>query len=168
MLDCVMAIEIERKFLVIGDGWRDQVSLSTVYRQAYLHRNAPVTLRVRIAGERAHLNMKSVEPGIQRSEYEYEIPLVDANRLMALCEGSIIEKTRYFVEHGGHTWEIDVYSGANAGLVIAEIELDSIDETFATPSWVGTEVSDDTRYYNAYLFEHPYSSWAPSPDPDAL
>ena len=154
-----MGVEIERKFLVEGEQWRDQVSRSARYRQAYLSNSGGVSVRVRIAGEHANLNLKSATLDIARVEFEYEIPLTDAKALLNLATGNVIAKTRHFVECKGHTWEIDVFEGANAGLVVAEIELNSVDEDFAHPPWLGAEVSDDPRYYNVYLAEHPYSGW---------
>lgn len=157
-----MGVEIERKFLVAGGQWREQASRSVVYRQAYLNHDGGVSVRVRIAGEKANLNLKSATLDIRRVEFEYEIPLADAESLLDLATGNVIAKTRYFVEHGDHTWEIDVFEGANAGLVVAELELDSIDEDFGRPPWLGAEVSDDPRYYNVYLAKHPYSEWSAS------
>lgn len=154
-----MGVEIERKFLVAGEEWRDQANRSVAYRQAYLARDGGVSVRVRIAGKHANLNLKSATLDITRVEFEYEIPLSDAETLVRLATGNVVEKTRYFVEYSGHTWEIDVFEGANAGLVLAEIELGSVDEPFAHPPWLGMEVSDDERYYNVYLAEHPYRSW---------
>ena len=154
-----MGVEIERKFLVTGEEWRNHASRSVVYRQAYLGRDGGVSVRVRVAGDHANLNLKSATLGIARVEFEYEIPLEDAATLLRLATGNAIEKTRYFVDHAGHTWEVDVFEGANAGLVLAEIELDDIEEQFAIPPWIGAEVSDDSRYYNVYLAEHPYCDW---------
>lgn len=154
-----MGVEIERKFLVDGEPWQTSASSSARYRQAYLNDSGGVSVRVRIAGEHANLNLKSATLDIDRIEFEYAIPLADAATLLELATGNVIAKTRYFVEHGDHTWEIDVFEGANAGLVVAEIELDSIDEDFARPPWLGAEVSDDPRYYNVYLAKHPYSAW---------
>lgn len=154
-----MGVEIERKFLVTGEQWRDQAGRSIAYRQAYLNRDGGVSVRVRIAGSHANLNLKSATLDIARVEFEYEIPVPDAEVLLSLATGNVIEKTRHFVGHAGHTWEIDEFGGANTGLVLAEIELDSIDERFAHPPWLGAEVSDDERYYNVYLAENPYSRW---------
>ena len=155
-----MAYEIERKFLVINDDWKSQVSNSAYYRQAYLDGNDRSSVRVRIADSQAWLNIKSATLGIQRTEYEYEIPVSDAGEMIAnLCQGAAIEKWRHFVPHAGHVWEIDVFEGANQGLVVAEIELDDVAESFEKPPWIGAEVSDDPRYYNVCLVEHPYSDW---------
>lgn len=156
-----MAHEIERKFLVINDDWKTQVHNSVYYRQAYLAGNDSSSVRVRTTDGQAWLNIKSATLGIERHEFEYEIPLSDADEMIAdLCNGVVIEKWRHFVRYEGHVWEIDVFAGANEGLVVAEIELDDVDETFARPSWVGAEVSDDPRYYNVCLVEHPYCDWA--------
>ena len=155
-----MATEIERKFLLRDDTWRAQADSGALMRQGYLIGAEKASVRVRIAGERAHLNIKSATLGVHRQEYEYEIPLSDANEILdTLCEGPLIEKTRYHVRHGNHTWEIDVFTGDNQGLVVAEIELDAADEDFARPPWLGEEVSHDPRYYNVCLVKHPYKDW---------
>lgn len=160
-----MAIEIERKFLVLNEDWRAAADGGTVYRQGYLSRVTGTdavrsSVRVRSDGERAFLNIKSATLGIRRQEYEYPIPAADAAALLAdLCVGAVVEKTRYRVRAGRHVWEIDVFAGANAGLVVAEIELSREDEVFERPDWLGAEVSDDPRYYNVCLAERPYSSW---------
>lgn len=155
-----MATEIERKFLVIGDAWRGAAAPGVRFRQGYLSATGKASVRVRVEGEQANLNIKSATLGVRRLEFEYPIPLEDANQMLdGLCTGGIVEKTRYRVPVGGHTWEVDVFEGANAGLVVAEIELDHEDEVFAKPDWAGAEVSDDPRYYNVCLAEHPYSSW---------
>lgn len=153
-------LEIERKFLVRNDGWRNGVRESAYFRQGYLSNEVRCSVRVRIAGERAWLNLKSVTIGAQRHEFDYEIPVRDAHQMLdVLTVKPLIEKTRYFVEVGAHTWEIDVFEGDNAGLVVAEIELDSPDEPFEKPDWVGEEVTYDPRYYNTSLSTHPYRNW---------
>jgi len=155
-----MAIEIERKFLVADERWREQADAGQRLAQGYLIGASHASVRVRIEGERANLNIKSATLGIQRQEYEYPIPLTDAREILdTLCEKPIIEKTRYHVEHAGHTWEIDVFDGDNAGLVVAEIELNHESESFESPDWLGEEVSDDVRYYNVSLVKHPYKEW---------
>ncbi len=155
-----MAEEIERKFLVAGDGWRQGVRKSVRYRQGYLSSDQSCSIRVRVSADSAYLNIKSATLGVQRMEFEYPIPLQDAQQLLdTLCEGPLVEKTRHYLEHRGHTWEVDVFEGANAGLVVAEIELDAEDEDFERPPWVGAEVSHDPRYYNVCLVRHPYSEW---------
>ena len=155
-----MAQEIERKFLVTGDAWRGQVRSSARYRQGYLSNGDRCSVRVRVAGDEAYLNIKSATLDIVRTEYEYPIPVTEAKEMLdQLCSGLLIEKTRHFVDYGGHVWEIDVFEGENRGLVIAEIELDRRDAEFLRPPWVAAEVSDDPRYYNVYLARVPYSRW---------
>jgi adenylate cyclase len=155
-----MATEIERKFLLRDDAWRAHADGGTRMRQGYLLGSEKASVRVRVSGDRAHLNIKSATLGVQRREYEYEIPLADAGEILdTLCEGPLIEKTRYHVRHENHTWEIDVFAGDNQGLVVAEIELGAVDEHFARPSWLGEEVSHDPRYYNVCLVKHPYKDW---------
>jgi adenylate cyclase len=156
-----MGVEIERKFLVRRDAWPGSsvVTKSTRFKQGYLSRERGRTVRVRRAGERAFLTIKGESVGLVRPEFEYEIPLADAAPLLAMCTGSLIDKERHLVEHEGHTWEVDEFLGANAGLWVAEIELAKADEAFARPAWVGDEVTDDRRYLNSNLVEHPYSEW---------
>ena len=155
-----MAQEIERKFLVISDAWRDQASSRVYFRQGYLADAAKCSVRVRVSDDKGYLNLKSATLDIKRTEYEYEIPKQDAEEMLArFCEYPLIEKTRHYVRHAGHLWEIDVFEGANAGLVVAEIELDDIDESFSRPGWLGQEVSDDPRYYNVCLVKHPFKDW---------
>lgn len=155
-----MNLEIERKFLVRDDSWRAAVSGSASMRQGYLNDERHCSVRVRVSGDKAWLNLKSVTIGAQRHEFDYEIPLADANQMLdVLSCKPIIDKTRYFVEIGAHTWEIDVFEGANAGLVVAEIELDHPDEAFEKPAWLGEEVTHDPRYYNTCLANHPYKDW---------
>ncbi len=155
-----MATEIERKFLVINDQWRAQAVRSESYQQGYLNTAERCSVRIRIAGEHAFLNIKSATLGIRRLEFEYSIPVADARQMMQqFCRDRSLSKRRYFVPCGRHTWEIDVFEGANAGLVVAEIELGDEQEPFTRPSWLGDEVSDDPRYYNVCLIEKPYSQW---------
>ena len=155
-----MAHEIERKFLVINDRWRDQISSSDYFRQGYLSTTEKCSIRVRVSDNKGHLNLKSATLDIQRTEYEYEIPRHEAEEMLELfCEDSQIKKTRYYVRYDKHLWEIDVFDGANAGLIVAEIELDDINESFTKPDWVGQEVSDDPRYYNVCLAKHPFIEW---------
>ena len=155
-----MAIEIERKFLVRDDSWRAVAEAGIHYRQGYLGSDPQCSVRVRIAAERAWLSVKSATSAIRRLEYEYPIPLADAQEMLdTLCSGPQVEKTRFLVRHQRHVWEVDVFAGANAGLVVAEIELDDEHETFASPDWLGEEVSHDTRYYNMNLAQHPFSQW---------
>ncbi len=155
-----MAQEIERKFLLLNDQWRKQAKRHDYYRQGYLNDATQCSIRVRIANNDAYLNIKSATLGIQRSEYEYKIPMRDANDMLSSFSlGPIIEKTRYFVDIGKHTWEIDVFEGDNKGLIVAEIELAHEDEVFEKPSWLGQEVSHEPRYYNVCLSKHPYKNW---------
>ena len=160
-----MPIEIERKYLVTSDAWRKDADAGVRYRQGYLTRvigetDVKASVRVRIAGERAWLNIKSAELGVRRLEYEYAIPLAEAEEMLdRLTLGRLVEKTRYHVPVADHVWEVDVFEGDNAGLVVAEIELQAEDETFVLPDWAGADVSDDPRYYNVYLAEHPWPSW---------
>ncbi len=159
-----MATEIERKFLVLNDGWRTEYP-GTLYRQGYLSLDKEHTVRVRTAGNKAWLNVKGLTIGISRAEFEYEIPLQDAEAMLAMCTSPLIEKIRYihlYVSDGylqSNTYEIDEFLGDNAGLVVAEIELISEDSSFFRPSWLGAEVSDDPRYYNANLINNPYNTW---------
>lgn len=155
-----MGTEIERKFLVRDDSWRALAQPGCRYRQGYLTTDTPSSVRVRVAGDRGYLNIKSATLGVTRTEFEYAIPLQDAEEMLEhLCARPLIEKTRYIVEHAGHAWEIDVFEGENAGLVVAEIELQSQDEAFETPAWAGEEVSHDPRYYNVSLVRHPFKDW---------
>ena len=154
-----MALEIERKFKVANDSWRDSVTRSTSLRQGYLSTKPEATVRVRLENGVGTLTIKSKTRGISRSEFEYDIPNSEATQLLQLCEGPLIEKIRHLVIIGEHTWEIDEFSGDNQGLIIAEIELSSEDESFEKPAWLSKEVSDDARYYNSSLVNHPYSQW---------
>ncbi len=154
-----MATEIERKFLVKGDEWR-KLGQGTVFRQGFLSTVKERVVRVRVAGEKGSMTVKGVNKGIERVEYDYEIPLADAEAMLdGLCEQPIIEKTRYKIEYGSHIWEVDEFEGENSGLVIAEVELGSADEEFEKPDWVGDDVSDDHRYFNSNLIKNPYSKW---------
>lgn len=161
-----MGIEIERKFLIAEDSWRLQ-AVGISYAQGYLSRGTGRTVRVRIAGEEAYITIKGPVRGISRLEYEYQIPVKDARELLLLCEGPLIEKTRYRIFTEGHLWEIDEFHGENAGLVIAEVELADPQESVIFPSWLGTEVTGDARYYNSNLTMHPYCDWRQK-DSDSL
>jgi adenylate cyclase len=153
-----MAKEIERKFLVDG-GWQPPGD-GTAFEQGYLSSAAERTVRVRIEGERAKLTIKGKTSGVSRSEYEYAIPVEDARVMLEeLCERPVIVKRRHIVMHAGKKWEVDVFGGDNAGLVIAELELGSEDEAFEKPAWVREEVSHDPRYYNSNLVKNPFKSW---------
>ena len=154
-----MGKEIERKFLLNGDAWRS-LGQGTHYRQGYLSTVKERTVRVRTIAGRGYLTIKGVTKGIARAEFEYEIPIEDANALLDdLCERPLIEKVRYKIPHGHHTWEVDEFSGDNTGLIMAEVELDSEDQAFEMPEWIGREVSDDPRYFNANLIANPYRNW---------
>ncbi len=154
-----MGIEIEKKFLLKGSEWK-QLAAGTAYRQGYLSSVKERTVRVRTINDKGFLTIKGISVGAVRREYEYEIPVEDANALLdELCEKPIIEKNRYKVEHGGFTWEIDEFFGENDGLVVAEIELESEDQLFERPKWVGEEVTGDARYFNSNLIKHPYCRW---------
>ena len=155
-----MGQEIERKFLVEGDAWRG-LAEGTAFRQGYLSTDAERTVRVRTAGDKAFLNIKGKARGLARLEYEYEIPLAEADELLdKLCLEPLIEKHRYEIVVAGTLWEVDEFHGVNDGLVVAEVELESENEQVILPSWVGREVSEDHRYKNANLVAHPYSTWA--------
>ncbi len=154
-----MGIEIERKFLVGGNGWKAAAGEGVRCKQGYLDSGQGTTVRVRIIGEQAFLTIKGATTGITRSEFEYEIPVPDADELLVLCGEAIVEKRRYFIQHVGMLWELDVFSGANAGLVMAEIELESERQPFALPEWVGEEVSSDPRYRNGHLARYPFTTW---------
>jgi CYTH domain-containing protein len=152
-----MATEIERKFLVKETPWRE--GTGTRYSQGYLSREKERTVRVRIAGVKAFLTIKGISRGATRAEFEYGIPVADAEQLLKLCDGPIIEKNRYVIEHAGSTWEVDEFLGDNAGLVVAEIELQTEDQQFDRPPWLGVEVTRDQRYFNSNLVTHPYVKW---------
>ncbi len=155
-----MAIEIERKFLLANDSWRTVADKGTRMVQGYLLGAKQASVRIRTEGDRALLNIKSATIGTRRQEYEYTIPMVDAQEMLtSLCEQPLIDKIRYNVYHQGQHWEIDVFAGDNAGLIVAEIELQDEQQTVALPAWIGEEVSDDPRYYNVNLVKHPYSVW---------
>lgn len=152
-----MGTEIERKFLVTGETWRS--APGTHYTQGYLSRDPNRTVRVRIAGDHAWLTIKGRTTGATRAEFEYEIPMSDAHDLLRLCDHPIIDKIRHTITHDGHLWEVDEFLGENEGLIIAEIELDSENEPFTHPPWLGQEVTADPRYYNANLSQHPFTKW---------
>ena len=155
-----MATEIERKFTLKNDLWRQNINNSQRYVQGYLAGNEQSSIRIRIAGDKANINIKSATLGIFRQEYEYPVPLEDAEKMLAdLCQKPLIDKVRHLVEHAGKTWEIDEFSGENAGLIVAEIELDDIDETIDLPEWADEDVSHDKRYYNVSLIKHPFKDW---------
>jgi CYTH domain-containing protein len=154
-------MEIERKFLVRDYSFTDEAFEKKHIRQGFLCADRERTVRVRIAGSEAFLTVKSASDERGWSRYEYETPLSgeDAEELIKLCLPGIIDKIRYYVRCGGHTWEVDVFLGKNEGLAVAEIELESETDTFELPAWAGREVSGDARYYNAVLSKHPFSEW---------
>lgn len=155
-----MAIEIERKFLVHGDSWRDAVESETHMLQGYLANGPNATVRVRIAGDRAFLTIKGRMRGATRSEYEYAVPPADASAMLQeLAVSPPIDKVRYKVRCGEHLWDLDVFAGENRGLVMAEVELAAENEPFQMPDWAGQEVTGDKRYYNVNLARHPYGRW---------
>jgi len=154
-----MGVEIERKFLVRGNHWKT-LGQGILLRQGYLSSAPDRIVRVRIEGEAAMLTIKGRNIGATRGEWEYPIPLDDARNFFdSLCEKPVIEKTRYRIPYQGMIWEVDEFLGENAGLVVAEIELQSEQQSFAMPDWVGEEVTHDTRYFNANLLRHPFSKW---------
>ncbi len=153
-------LEIERKFLLVGDSWRDQV-LGEPRRisQGYLFSDSSKSVRVRLAGDDATLTVKGSRNGISRLEFQYLIPPADAERLLKLCPGPLIDKTRHIVLHEGMKWEVDIFHGDNDGLRIAEVELERVDQPIVLPGWVGEEVSHDPKFYNSELSRHPYKTW---------
>ena len=156
-----MSFEIERKFLVRNNDWRELVSSQTTIRQAYLASSGKSSTRVRIRGNgTATLTIKSRPSDLRRLELEYPIPVLEAEALMQLREGSVIEKTRHVVPHGELAWEIDVFSGENDGLIIAEIELADVDQKIELPSWIGREVTAQPQYYNSFLVSQPFRTWS--------
>lgn len=161
-----MGLEIERKFLVTSDAWRAAAHAVIPMAQGYVNDTAAIesgaqkaSVRVRIQGDAAFLNLKSREIGHTRQEFDYPIPVDDARALLALCVGGLIDKRRHLVRHGGLLWEVDEFLGDNAGLVVAEVELEHADQPIDLPEWAGDEVTDDVRYYNLALAARPYTTW---------
>jgi CYTH domain-containing protein len=153
-------LEIERKFLLIGESWRSQVvGEPKRLSQGYLCADAEKSVRVRIAGDYATLTVKGSRNGISRLEMQYTIPVPDAERMLALCLRPLIDKTRYIVQHDGMKWEVDIFHSENEGLRVAEVELESEDQPISLPDWAGDEVSHDPRYYNSQLVKEPFSRW---------
>jgi CYTH domain-containing protein len=152
-----MGVEIERKFLVRSEAWRQGAGERMV--QGYLNRDKARTVRVRLAGTQAFLTVKGASVGATRAEFEYPIAAADAQALLALCDGPLIDKTRYRIAVGDLVWEVDEFCGDNAGLVVAEVELPSEDAVFSKPEWVGQEVTHDARYFNSNLSSHPFTRW---------
>lgn len=154
-----MAVEIERKFLIKDDRWRG-LGTACLYRQGYLPTQNYTTVRIRIVGDRGYLTIKGKNDGMARLEFEYAIPLGEAEQMLdLLCQPPLIEKYRYRIEYGGKFWEVDEFLGANQGLILAEVELNSVTEAVELPPWIGQEVTGDPRYYNVNLGQHPYSDW---------
>ncbi len=154
-----MGVEIERKFLLTSDAWR-ALAEPVLLRQGYLSLDPDRTVRVRIEGASATLTIKGRSEGATRGEWEYPIPLADAQELLdRLCQQPLVEKYRRRIEFAGHVWEVDEFLGANAGLAFAEIELNAEDQAFDKPDWIGADVTDDRRYFNSNLIKHPFSRW---------
>jgi CYTH domain-containing protein len=160
-----MGTEIERKFLVRDDSWRGEAGRVSHLRQGYIAIDGGNAARVRTDGERAWLALKGPADGLARPEFEYAIPLADADGLLAICRERVVEKRRHIVVRGGSRWEIDEFMGHNAGLVLAELELATADQVFERPEWLGPEVSSDPRYTNAALSTHPFGAWPRSAKP---
>ena len=156
-----MAQEIERKFLVKDDSFKDMADSSSRIKQGYICSMRGRTVRIRIRDEKGYITIKgpSDKGGISRYEWEKEIPLNEANDLMNLCEPGQVDKTRYLVPFGKHVFEVDVFYGENEGLVMAEVELTSADEYYEKPTFLGEEVTGDVRYYNSFLMKKPYKTW---------
>lgn len=154
-------IEIERKFLVTSEAFKNDAITQNRIAQGYLSSVPERTVRVRIKGDKGFLTIKGIssESGMSRFEWEQEIPVDEAKKLLFLCEKGVIDKTRFEVKSGHHLFEIDVFHGENEGLIMAEIELNSENETFEKPNWLGEEVTNDSRYYNSYLCNNPYKNW---------
>ncbi|MBC8314351.1 MAG: CYTH domain-containing protein [Bacteroidales bacterium] len=153
-------LEIERKFLVRKEIWDGvEKAESKQIKQGYLSRDEEAVIRIRIANDIGLLAIKGRRENISRMEFEYTIPLEEARALHSLVAGNLVEKTRYKINHHGKSWDVDIFHGSNEGLYMAEIELESTEEEFDLPEWAGEEVSLDHRYYNAYLSEHPFTSW---------
>ncbi|HEM49188.1 MAG TPA: CYTH domain-containing protein [Caldithrix sp.] len=154
-----MAVEIERKFLINGIDWKKDVRPS-FYRQGYIFAEKKGVVRVRTIDQKGYLTIKSAPVGLKRQEYEFEIPLADANAMLDnLCENYIVEKKRYKIKFADHTWDIDEFTGHNEGLYLAEIELSDENETFEKPSWIGDEVSQNPKYHNSNLSKKPFTKW---------
>ena len=155
-----MPLEIERKFLLKNDNWRRYADKGSAIKQGYLNSHIERTVRIRIINKGGIITIKGKTTGVTRKEFEYKIPLADALELIKLCEKPIIEKTRYKIEtETGLIWEIDEFSGQNTGLIIAEVELEQEHQSVIIPQWIGKEVSDDPRYYNANLIQNPFENW---------
>jgi CYTH domain-containing protein len=156
-----MAQEIERKFLVLDDSYKHEAYHSSHVRQGYLCSERGKTVRIRLRDDKAYLTIKgpSLDGGLSRYEFEREIPFADGEIMLSLCHDGLIDKTRWLIRAGNHTFEVDEFHGDNDGLVVAEVELGSVDETPIIPHFIGKEVTGDRRYYNAQLSLHPYCTW---------
>lgn len=156
-----MGVEIERKFLLKNSNWKKlkQLKDPAVIRQGYLSTNPERTVRVRIKNQESFLTIKGISKGFSRQEFEYAIPLTDAESLLQMCEGPLIEKTRYFIQQGEQLWEIDEFFGDNEGLILAEAELEAENHQLEIPDWIGEEVSHDKRYFNSNLAFYPFPDW---------
>ena len=154
-----MALEIERKFLLKNDNWKALVKEEFLIKQGYLNSAKERTVRIRTYGDKGIITIKGKTKNLTRKEFEYAIPLTEALQMLEIAEKPIIEKTRFIVINNGNTWEIDVFEGMNNGLLVAEIELESENEKFEIPEWIGQEVSTDPKYYNACLIKHPFTEW---------
>jgi len=152
-----MPVEIERKFLVNGSGWRQENGVRI--SQGYLNRDKERTVRIRLAGEKAFLTIKGLTVGASRVEFEYEIPATHAKQLLKLCDSPILQKIRHTTVLNGLIWEVDEFLEENEGLVVAEVELEREDQSFERPSWLGQEVTEDPRYFNSNLTANPYCQW---------
>jgi adenylate cyclase len=154
-----MGVEIERKFLLAGDGWR-RLGEPVLMRQGYLSADPDRTVRVRVEGDKGTITIKGRSVGATRGEWEYDIPLADANELLdTLCQQPVIDKHRRRIPFGAHTWGVDEFLGVNEGLIVAEVELEFEDQQFDKPEWIGEEVTGDKRYFNSSLIAHPFSAW---------
>ena len=154
-----MGMEIERKFLLKDDSWRAK-AMGTKYRQGYLNSTRERTVRVRTIDDKGFLTIKGVNRGATRMEYEYEIPVAEAEAMLSeLCEKPLIEKYRYKIEYRGLIWEVDEFFGENQGLIMAEVELESEDQRYEKPQWIGEEVTGDPKYFNSNLINNPYRKW---------
>ena len=156
-----MGQEIEKKFLVNGDGYKAEATKAVRITQGYLSSVPERTVRVRIKGDKGYITIKGIgsQSGASRFEWEKEIPVEDVHELLKLCEPGIIDKTRYIIPKGNHNFEVDEFYGDNEGLVVAEVELGAEDESFERPSWLSAEVTGDERYYNSMLMKNPYKNW---------
>lgn len=155
-----MAQEIEKKFLVAGE-FKESAKKATHITQGYLSSVPERTVRVRVKGEKGYITVKGIgnDSGASRFEWEKEIPVEEVQELLKICEPSVIDKTRYLVDAGEHTYEVDEFYGDNDGLTVAEVELSSEDEAFVKPEWLGEEVTGDVKYYNSMLLKNPYKNW---------